>query len=98
MSKRKFDIQKLSEVITEFSNQKQINPGLYNVRISEIWKNTMGKNILAYTEKVSLKKDKLYVKIKSSALKEELRFGESKITKLLNENIGSNSIKQIVFY
>ena len=36
--------------------------------------------------------------VDESALKEELRFGESKITKLLNENIGSNSIKQIVFY
>ena len=98
MSNRKFEAQKLSEVLNEISNQKPIAKGLKELKINELWKQMMGKNITAYTDRVKLEKAVLYVKIKSSTLKEELRFGETKIMKLLNQKMKSEDIKQIVFY
>lgn len=98
MSKRKFEAQKLSEVLSQISNQKPIAKGLKELKINELWKQIMGENITAYTEKVKLDKSILYVKIKSPTLKEELRFGENKIIKLLNKKMKSADIKQVIFH
>jgi len=45
MSNRKFEPQKLSEVLNEISNQKPIAKGLKELKINELWKQMMGKNI-----------------------------------------------------
>ena len=52
MSKRKFEAQKLSEVLSQISNQKPIAKGLKELKINELWKQIMCENITAYTEKV----------------------------------------------
>ena len=98
MSKRKFEAQKLSEVLSQISNQKPIAKGLKELKINELSEQIMGENITAYTEKVKLDKSVLYVKIKSPTLKEELRFGENKIIKLLNKKMKSADIKQVIFH
>lgn len=98
MSERKFEAQKLSEVLNQISNQKPIATGLKDLKINELWIKLMGENIAAYTEKVKLEKSVLYVKIKSPTLKEELRYGESKIIKLLNSNMKSININKIIFH
>lgn len=98
MSKRKFEAQKLSEVLSQISNQKPIAKGLKELKINELWMQIMGENITAYTEKVKLDRSILYVKIKSPTLKEELRFGENKIIKLLNKKMKSADIKQVIFH
>ena len=98
MGERKFEAQKLSEVLNQISNQKPIATGLKDLKINELWIKLMGENIAAYTEKVKLEKSVLYVKIKSPTLKEELRYGEIKIIKLLKSNMKSISIKKIIFH
>lgn len=98
MNKRKFDIQKLSEVLNDFSNHKPIAKGLKAIKINELWKEIMGKNIDAYTNKVKLEKDILYVKINSASLREELSFEKNKIIKLLNNESNTSKIKKIIFH
>ena len=98
MSDRKFEAQKLSEVLSHISKQKYISEGLKKLRIKELWDEIMGENISVYTEKIRLEKFVLYIKIKSPSLKEELRFGENKILKLLNEKLKSEEIKKIIFH
>ena len=56
----------------------------------------MGKNIQKYTYKVVYKKGILYVKLKSSVLKEELIFEKIKVINLLNKELGKEYIKDIV--
>ena len=55
----------------------------------------MGKNIQKYTYKVYYKKGILYVKLKSSVLKEELTFEKVKIIKLINKELGKEYIKEM---
>tara|TARA_Y100000996_G_scaffold414986_2_gene407683 strand:+ start:8224 stop:8520 length:297 start_codon:yes stop_codon:yes gene_type:complete len=98
MNKRKFDIQKLSEVLNDFSNHRPIAKGLEVIKINELWKKVMGKNIDAYTNKVKFEKDVLYVKINSASLREELSFEKNKIIKLLNNESNTSEIKKIIFH
>ena len=45
---------------------------------------------------LNLKNGTLYIKLKSSALREELSYGKEKIIKLLNEKLKKDLIKKIV--
>ena len=57
----------------------------------------MGKNVSQYTENIYIKKHTLYLKINSSALRQELSYGKGKIIDNLNTEIGSDQIKRIIF-
>ena len=59
-------------------------------------KKTMGKNIQKYTFKVVYRKGTLYVKLKSSVLKEELKYEKLKVIKLINKELGKEYIKDLV--
>lgn len=99
MNKRRtFEPQKISKLLKNFSDQKPLNKGLKNAKIEELWHKKMGKNISVYTESVNLTRKKLFIKIKSPTLKQELRYGENKIIKLLNEELEEESINKIIFH
>ena len=53
MSDRKFEAQKLSEVLSHISKQKYISEGLKKLRIKELWDEIMGENISVYTERLN---------------------------------------------
>jgi hypothetical protein len=56
----------------------------------------MGKNIQKYTYKVVYKKGVLYVRLKSSVLKEELTFEKTKVIKLLNQELGKEYVTDLI--
>ncbi len=90
------ELKNVSKVIKEVFSQKHFRIGIDNIKVQEAWIKTMGKNIEKYTYKVLYKKGILHVKLKSSVLKEELRFEKSKVIKLLNQELGKEYIKDLV--
>ncbi|MBJ34278.1 MAG: RNA-binding protein [Flavobacteriaceae bacterium] len=95
MSKRG-ETKNISKVIEDVFSQKHFRIGIDNIKVQEAWLKTMGKNIQKYTYKVVYKKGILYVKLKSSVLKEELTFEKMKVINLLNKELGKEYIKNIV--
>ena len=89
------ELKNISKVIEEVFSQKQIRIGIDNIKVQDAWKKTMGKNIQKYTFKVVYRKGTLYVKLKSSVLKEELKYEKLKVIKLLNNELGKEYIKDI---
>ena len=94
MSKRG-EIKNLSKAIEDVFSQKHFRIGIDNVKVQDAWVKTMGKNIQKYTFKVYYKKGTLYVKLKSSVLKEELTFEKTKVINLINQELGKEYIKEI---
>ena len=90
------EIKNISKVIKEVFSQKHFRIGIDNIKVQEAWLKTMGKNIQKYTFKVVYKKGILYVKLKSSVLKEELTFEKVKVINLLNKELGKEYVKDIV--
>tara|TARA_B100000989_G_scaffold297027_1_gene281655 strand:- start:4798 stop:5091 length:294 start_codon:yes stop_codon:yes gene_type:complete len=90
------EIKNISKIIKEVFSQKHFRIGIDNIKVQEAWLKTMGKNIQKYTFKVVYKKGILYVKLKSSVLKEELTFEKIKVINLLNKELGKEYIKDIV--
>tara|TARA_B100000989_G_scaffold160972_1_gene120192 strand:+ start:125 stop:418 length:294 start_codon:yes stop_codon:yes gene_type:complete len=90
------ELKNISKVIEEVFSQKQIRIGIENIKVQDAWKKTMGKNIQKYTIKVVYKKGILYIKLKSSVLREELTYEKFKVIKLINKELGKEYIKDLV--
>lgn len=95
MMNKRGELKNLSKIIEDVFSQKHFRIGIDNIKVQEAWVKTMGKNIQKYTYKVHYKKGILYVKLKSSVLKEELTFEKVKIIKLINKELGKEYIKDM---
>ena len=87
----------VKSIIQKMTSNKFFGDGLRKVFIKKIWLNVMGKNVSQYTETIYIKNNTLFLKINSSALKQELSYGKDKIIDNFNNEIGSDEIKKIVF-
>ena len=94
MSKRG-ELKNISKIMEDVFSQKHFRIGIDNIKVQDAWVKTMGKNIQKYTYKVYYQKGILYVKLKSSVLKEELTFEKVKIIKLINNELGKEYIKDM---
>lgn len=57
----------------------------------------MGKLIASRTTEISVRQKKLYIRLSSAALKQELVQGKDKIVQLINEGIGAEVIREVIF-
>lgn len=65
-------------------------------RVRDAWAKVMGAPIAKYTTSVTLKKGKLYVKVDSAALKQELNYSRDKIKEVFNKELEDNVINEVI--
>ncbi len=96
MKKRQAEELSIGDVLKEFVQSNKLDKGLKQVQVVDAWNGLMGPAIEKYTTNVKLSREKLYVELSSSVLREELSYGKQKIIKLMNEELGEEIIKEIV--
>ena len=87
---------KIDSLIKFFIKKNNLENGLENVKIKDLWHELMKNGVANYTTDINLKNGTLYIKLKSSVLREELSYGKEKIVKLLNKKLKKDLIKKIV--
>ena len=97
MSKRDNDSYKLSDLIPNMLSENKLQKGMEQFVVKDAWEDVMGKGVMSYTESVSIRNNTLFVKLSSSALKEELNYGRKKIVDMLNGSLKKGLIKSIKF-
>ena len=97
MSKRKNAHSPIADILKEFVSSNDLQEGLDKVNVREAWKNLMGNGVNNYTSAIELKRSTLFVRLSSSVLREELSYGKEKIISMLNESVGKELVKKIVF-
>tara|TARA_B100001250_G_C19741526_1_gene763294 strand:- start:259 stop:558 length:300 start_codon:yes stop_codon:yes gene_type:complete len=98
MKKFRFkEANSVKSIIQKITSNKLLGNGLKKVFLNKIWISVMGKNVSQYTGNIYIKNNTLYLKINSSALKQELSYGKDKIIDNINKEIGSDEIKKIIF-
>lgn len=75
--------------------ENKLQKGIDQISVKEAWKTVMGKGVASYTNSVELKKNVLIIKLSSSALREELSYGQSKIITMMNENLQKTVINKV---
>lgn len=96
MAKRHSENMALSDVLKDFIDSNRLEKGLDKVRVEDAWNSVMGNAISKYTTSIKLERDVLYVKLSSSVLREELRYGNQKIIDMINEELEKELITKLV--
>jgi predicted nucleic acid-binding Zn ribbon protein len=94
---KKTNDQTLGEAIQELIKTYRLEDKLNQARLIKSWDTVTGEMISRHTEKLFVKGNKLYIKLDSDALKNELIYARTKLVKMLNDSVGSEIITEIVF-
>jgi len=97
MKGRKNTTQSLRDVLGEIMNDRKIQKGIMETRAVSYWEQVMGKPVARLTTNVYFRYGTLYVSLNSSVVRGELVMMKDKIIRNMNEAIGSDIIKNIVF-
>ena len=87
----------IGDALQEFVRDNKLQKGLNKVHVREAWTKQLGPAIEKYTTAIKLEEDVLFVRLSSSVLREELSYGKEKIIRMLNEELGRDLVKKIVF-
>ena len=87
----------IGELIKAFYEERR-GPGyLDEVNIIQGWKGVVGPFIAQYTRDLYIKEGVLFVQLSSDSLRNELSYSKSVLLKNLNNIVGYNALKEIVF-
>lgn len=87
----------LGEVIRELIETYRLEGKLNEIKVVHSWEKVVGGLIAKYTKDIYIKKGKLFVKVDSPALKNELTYNSSVIIERLNHEAGSKVVEEIIF-
>lgn len=97
MTIKKQNEQSLGEAIKEMIEAFRIGSKLSEARMLDSWEKIVGPMIAKHTVQLKVSKRKLYVKLDSAALRNELIYAREKIKKMLNKEAGEELIDEVVF-
>ena len=87
----------LSEALEEVIKELGIRKSVVSNRARDVWGEAVGDLINANTTLQIVDKDKLIVIVSNDAWRQELSFRKEEILKKINELIGEEAIKDIIF-
>lgn len=87
----------LGQAIKELLKTYNLEDKMTEVKLVNSWENVVGKMIAKHTIDIKLKKRKLFVKMDSAAITNELTYAKSKMIKALNKEAGSDILDEIIF-
>ena len=97
MRKRNSNEETIEDVIKKLIKSYGMSKNHDSYQAENAFKKVMGATISKYTKEVYIKNKRMYVKLTSSVIREELSMGKSKIVNMVNEDIGRVVILDIVF-
>lgn len=95
--KRKSEIQTIGEAMGDMLEAFKIKKKFNQTHIIESWNELMGTAIARQTREIFFKDKKLFVRIDSGALKQELSMHKGMVVEKLNKFIGEEVVKEVIF-
>ena len=86
----------LGEAIEAMLKEYGLEERITQAHIAASWEKLMGKTINIRTQEVKLRNRKLYIKVNSSVLREELHFARGKILEIINAEFKKPVADEIV--
>ena len=87
----------LKEVLQELIETYRLEGKLNEVKAVHSWEKVVGEMIARHTKDLYIRNGKLFVKIDSPALKNELSYSSSVIIEKINTEAGSKVVVEIIF-
>lgn len=93
---RKKNTQKIDEVVKEYLKAFKIDDKLKEVKLIKSWEEVVGKTIARSTNNIYIKNRKLFIKLNSSVIRNELFMLREGLKKALNDKAGEKIIDEII--
>jgi predicted nucleic acid-binding Zn ribbon protein len=93
---RKTNTQKLGDTIKEVMRLNGMEEKIDEHTLIRSWEKTVGPLISRHTTEIFISGKKLFVKVDSSPLKQELLYSRTKLIDDLNQQVGKIVIEEIV--
>lgn len=94
---RRNKAESIGQIIRQYLRQEGLETPLNETRMAAAWPQVMGEAIARYTGDVFVRNQVLYVQLKSPALKANLMMGREALVQTLNDFVGAQVIRSIVF-
>ena len=88
--------RKVGDIIRKLMKNPKLSAKLDELDALDAWEKILGKNLLKFVVEQRLYKGKLYVKLKSAPLRNELSYKKSELIEKINQKIGKEIIKEII--
>ena len=86
----------IKEAIDEFLKTFNLEKKIKEQQIIKSWEMVVGKGIVRYTDEIRIKDGVMFVKLRSSVVRDELSYSKEKLIKALNSVSGQPILKDIV--
>ena len=93
---RKKNTQKIDEVVKEYLKALKIDDKLKEVKLIKSWEEVVGKTIARSTNNIFINNRKLFIKLNSSVIRNELFMLREGLKKALNDKAGEEIIDEII--
>ena len=97
MRKSSSNMKSLSNVMRKILKNPKLSKRLDNIKIIEIWNELIGSNLQKYVLDSKVYNGKLFIKLKSSTLRNEFTYKKSELLKEINKSFGKKIIEDIIF-
>ena len=97
MRRSNSNMNSLSTIMRKILKNPKLSKRLNNIKIIEIWNELIGNNLEKYVLDSKVYKGKLFIKLKSSTLRNEFTYKKSELLKQINNRFGKQVIDDIVF-
>ncbi len=94
---RKSNTQSLSDVLKSYVQENNLGRKLSELDLIKSWEEVMGKTVARYTGNLYIQNSTLFVETTSPIVRNELLMMKEEIRLRLNEVVGKELIKTIVF-
>jgi predicted nucleic acid-binding Zn ribbon protein len=94
---RKANDKTLKEAIEQMLQVYKIKNRYDETGIINLWPELVGKSVANRTKEIFIRDKKLFVRIESSVIKNELLLMRSQIIEKINTDAGSNLVEEIIF-
>ena len=97
MRKASSNTNTLSSLIRKILRNPKLSERLDNLDVLEVWNDIIGSNLQKYVTDSKVYKGKLFIKLKSSTLRNEFSYKKTDIINQINSRLGKKIILDIIF-
>jgi hypothetical protein len=94
---RKTNTQSISDVLKSYVQENNLERKLNELDLIKSWESVMGKTVMRYTGNLYIQNNTLFVETTSPIVRNELLMMKEEIRLRLNEVVGQELIKTIIF-
>jgi len=89
--------QTIGDALNEWLKDSGMNDKIFETRLLNEWENIVGPVINKHTTSKRIQNTVLYISLDSASLRHELGYAREKLRQQLNNTVGKEIIKTIVF-